>query len=133
MVVGSLVILPFAISGAVNNRQTILENFKLFLIMACLFVPLGNGLIYVGYNFTTALNGGVVSTTQPALTVLISCLLFRDFINWKQATGIIIAALGFSMLMEYDFEKIVQPFRKFLNDYIFNTQFAVSVANTVTS
>ena len=40
MVVGSLVILPFAISGAVNNRQTILENFKLFLIMACLFVPL---------------------------------------------------------------------------------------------
>ena len=45
--------------------------------------------------------------------------------------GIMIAALGFSMLMEYDFEKIVQPFRQFLNNYIFHTQFAASVASTV--
>ena len=111
MVVGSLVILPFAISGAVNNRQTILENFKLFLIMACLFVPLGNGLIYVGYNFTTALNGGVVSTTQPALTVLISCLLFRDFINWKQATGIIIAALGVFVIISRGSPQYIMEFQ----------------------
>lgn len=45
--------------------------------------------------------------------------------------GIMIAALGFSMLMEYDFEKIVQPFRQFLNDYIFHTQFAASVTSGV--
>ena len=57
-------------------------------------MPLGNGLIYAAYNHTTALNGGVVSTAQPALTVLLSWLLFRDLINWKQGAGIFIAALG---------------------------------------
>lgn len=47
--------------------------------------------------------------------------------------GIIIAALGFSMVMEYDFEKIVQPFRQFLNDYIFKTEFAATVARGLES
>jgi len=47
--------------------------------------------------------------------------------------GIIIAALGFSMVMEYDFEKIVQPFRQFLNDYIFKTEFAATVASGIES
>ena len=35
------------------------------------------------------------------------------------------------MLMEYDFEKIVRPFRQFLNDYIFHTKFAASVAGAI--
>ena len=47
--------------------------------------------------------------------------------------GIMVAALGFSMIMEYDFEKIVRPFRQFLNDYIFQTKFAASVAGAVES
>ena len=47
--------------------------------------------------------------------------------------GIIIAALGFSMVMEYDFEKIVQPFRQFLNDYIFKTEVAATIVSGIES
>ncbi|MDH3739585.1 MAG: DMT family transporter [Alphaproteobacteria bacterium] len=94
MVIGSIILLPFAARGVVIHRQLIRTHWRLFVVMACLFVPLGNGMIYAAYNFTTALNGGVVSTAQPALTVLLSWLLFRDLINWKQGAGIVIAALG---------------------------------------
>lgn len=94
MAIGSLVLLPFAARGVLVHRQLIRAHWKLFVIMACLFVPLGNGMIYMAYNFTTALNGGVVSTVQPALTVLLSWLLFRDLINWRQGAGILIAAVG---------------------------------------
>jgi len=94
MAIGSVVLLPFAARGVLAHRILILTHWKLFVVMACLFVPLANGTIYVAYNFTTALNGGVVSTVQPALTVLLSWLLFRDLVNWKQGAGIIIAALG---------------------------------------
>jgi drug/metabolite transporter (DMT)-like permease len=94
MTIGSLVLLPFAARGVLIHRQLIGAHWKLFVFMACLFVPLGNGLIYTAYNFTTALNGGVVSTAQPALTVLLSWVLFRDLINWKQGTGIFVAAVG---------------------------------------
>ena len=94
MTIGSIVLLPFAVRGVLVNRALIRAHWKLFVVMACLFVPLGNGTIYLAYNFTTALNGGVVSTVQPALTVLLSWLLFRDLINWKQGAGIFIAAVG---------------------------------------
>lgn len=94
MIIGSLVLLPFAARGALIHRELIRAEWKLFVVMACLFVPLANGTIYIAYNFTTALNGGVVSTVQPALTVLLSWLLFRDLINWKQGTGIFLAGVG---------------------------------------
>jgi len=94
MVIGALVLMPFAAPGLLAKRGLILEHWKLFALMGLLFVPLGNGGIYAAYTFTTALNGGVVSAAQPAITVLLSALLFRDLISWKQGIGIIIAATG---------------------------------------
>tara|TARA_B110000014_G_scaffold258285_1_gene244149 strand:- start:2482 stop:3405 length:924 start_codon:yes stop_codon:yes gene_type:complete len=99
MTIGSVVLLPFAIKGVINHRAVIREHWKLFFIMACLFVPLGNGLIYVAYNYTTALNGGVVSTAQPALTVFLSWVLFRDLVNWKQGAGLFLAAIGVLIIL----------------------------------
>ncbi|MEK9900320.1 MAG: DMT family transporter, partial [Rhodospirillaceae bacterium] len=85
---------PFAAYGLIAQRRLILRHWKLFALMGLLFVPLGNGLIYAAYTFTTALNGGVVSAAQPAITVLLSALLWRDLINRKQGVGIVVAAIG---------------------------------------
>jgi drug/metabolite transporter (DMT)-like permease len=94
MVVGALFLLPITVYGLVANRHLILKHWKLFTLMGVLFVPLGNGLIYTAYLYTTAINGGVVSASQPAITVLLTWLMFRDVINWKQGIGIVIAGLG---------------------------------------
>lgn len=94
MIIGACVLLPFAGLGFFANRALIFKHWKLFLILGVLFVPLGNGVIYAAYSFTTALNGGVVSASQPAITVVLSWLLFRDSINWKQGVGVLIAAGG---------------------------------------
>ena len=94
MVVGALFLMPIAGLGLFANRYLILKHWKLFALMGLLFVPLGNGLIYTAYLYTTAINGGVVSASQPALTVLLTWLMFRDVISWKQGIGIVIAGLG---------------------------------------
>lgn len=94
MAIGAAVILPFAGYGLFVQRRLILQHWKLFALMGLLFVPLGNGAIYAAYTFTTALNGGVVSAAQPAITVLLSALLWRDLINRKQGVGIVVAAIG---------------------------------------
>ncbi|MEP4379306.1 MAG: DMT family transporter [Alphaproteobacteria bacterium] len=94
MVIGACILLPFAATGLLAQRGLILRHWKLFALMGFLFVPLGNGLIYAAYGFTTAINGAVVSAGQPAVTVLLSALLFRDLINWKQGVGILVAATG---------------------------------------
>lgn len=92
--VSAVFLLPFAWSGLRQHHQLIVRHWKLFVLMGLLFVPLGNGLIYTAYTFTTAINGGVVSASQPAITVLLVWLLFRETITWKQAVGIVIAGLG---------------------------------------
>ncbi len=94
MAIGAVVILPFAGYGLFTQRHLIRRHWKLFAVMGLLFVPIGNGGIYAAYTFTTALNGGVVSAAQPAITVLLSALLWRDLINRKQGVGIVIAAIG---------------------------------------
>jgi drug/metabolite transporter (DMT)-like permease len=94
MVVGALFLLPITGYGLIANRRLILRHWKLFTVMGILFVPLGNGLIYTAYLFTTAINGGVVSASQPAITALLTWLMFRDAINWKQGIGIVIAGIG---------------------------------------
>ena len=94
MVVGALFLLPITALGLFANRHLIFKHWKLFTLMGLLFVPLGNGLIYTAYLYTTAINGGVVSASQPAITVLLTWLTFRDVINWKQGIGIVIAGLG---------------------------------------
>ena len=92
--IGAMVTLPFAGPAFVKNWTHIRSNFWLLLFLSLLFVPLGNGLIYLSYQWTTATNGGVVTTVQPAITVLLSAIIFGDLINKKQGVGLIIATTG---------------------------------------
>ncbi len=94
MVTGALFLAPFTTYGLFVNRKLIFKHWLLFLIMGALFVPLGNGLIYVSYIYTMAVNGGLVSASQPAITVLLTWLLYQELINMKQCVGIVIAATG---------------------------------------
>lgn len=89
-----MVMLPLAARSFVLQWPLIRRQFWFFVLLAVLFVPFSNGFIYLAYQWTTATNGGVVSTVQPALTVMLSALLFRDLINRKQAAGLVIATIG---------------------------------------
>ena len=92
--IGGLVMVLITGRSFYSNWHLIKENIWFFLSLSILFVPLANGLIYLSYQWTTATNGGVISTIQPALTVTLSAILFRDLINRKQASGLIIATIG---------------------------------------
>jgi drug/metabolite transporter (DMT)-like permease len=62
--------------------------------MAVALGPFGNAAVYVAYHFTTAINGGVVSTAQPVATVLITFFLFKESITRVQTLGIVLATVG---------------------------------------
>ena len=107
--IGAMATLPFAGLAFVKNWSHIRANFWFFLFLSMLFVPLGNGLIYLSYQWTTATNGGVVTTVQPAITVLLSALLFRELINKKQGAGLLIATVGvFVILSKGNAENLLQ-------------------------
>jgi drug/metabolite transporter (DMT)-like permease len=92
--IGVLFLLPFAWRELFAKRQVILDHWKLFLVIAFVFMPLGNAAVYLAYNFTTAINGAVIATAQPALTMLLAWLMLRQNTTRMQALGIAIAAVG---------------------------------------
>jgi drug/metabolite transporter (DMT)-like permease len=92
--IGAMVLLPFAWRELVAKRQVILDHWKLFLLIASVFMPFGNAAVYLAYNYTTAINGAVIATAQPALTMLLAWLVLRLTITRMQALGILVAALG---------------------------------------
>ena len=97
--IGAIVTLPFAGLAFIRNWYLIRAKFWFYLFLALLFVPLGNGLIYLSYHWTTATNGGVVTTVQPAVTVILSAIIFSDLINKKQGVGLIIATIGVLVIL----------------------------------
>ena len=97
--IGAIVTLPFAGLAFIRNWYIIRAKFWFYLFLALLFVPLGNGLIYLSYQWTTATNGGVVTTVQPAVTVILSAIIFSDLINKKQGIGLIIATIGVIVIL----------------------------------
>lgn len=92
--IGAMVLLPFAWRDLIAKRQVILDHWKLFFAIAVVFMPLGNAAVYIAYNFTTAINGAVIATAQPALTMLLAWLMLRQTVTWLQVLGIGVAALG---------------------------------------
>ena len=97
--IGAIVTLPFAGLAFVRNWYLIRSKFWFYLFLSLLFVPLGNGLIYLSYHWTTATNGGVVTTVQPAVTVILSAIIFSDLINKKQGVGLLIATIGVIVIL----------------------------------
>ena len=97
--VGAAVLLPFAWRDLLLQRKVILRHWKLFAVLALAFMPLGNAIVYLGYNFTTAINGGVIATAQPAITVIFAWLILRHTINGKQGLGIAVAAGGVLVIL----------------------------------
>ena len=92
--VGAAVVLPFAWRELVRQRDVIARHWKLFALMAAALMPAGNAMVYVAYNFTTAINGSIILTAQPALTLVAAWLVVGHTINRLQAAGTAFAMTG---------------------------------------
>ncbi|MDA0786758.1 MAG: DMT family transporter [Proteobacteria bacterium] len=99
LLIATAVLMPFVGRSVWAKRGLIRQHWKLFLVMAVALGPFGNAAVYVAYHFTTAINGGVVSTAQPVATVLITFFLFRESVTRIQTLGIVLATLGVFVIL----------------------------------
>lgn len=91
---GALVLTPFVAREIWLMRHVLLARWKFFCALGLSISIFGSAAIYAGLARTTALNGGVVTTSQTALTVFLGWVLFRDRISPRQGVGLVVAALG---------------------------------------
>lgn len=118
IMVATAVLLPFYWRPFFRAWPLILKRWKLFLVMGAALAPLGNAAVYLAYNFTTAINGGIVATVQPVATVVLSYFLLADMISRAQALGIAIAASGVLVILSAGDLDVLRGFRPNIGDLI---------------
>ncbi|NNE84695.1 MAG: DMT family transporter [Alphaproteobacteria bacterium] len=132
IMVASAVLLPFFWRQYIEAWPLIRTHWKLLLVMGAALAPLGNAAVYLAYNFTTAINGGIVATVQPVATVVLSYFLLSEFISRLQALGIAIAATGVLVIISAGDIDVLLSFRPNIGDLIMlGAMFGFAVHNVL--
>lgn len=93
-IIATLVVLPFTIKHIRQYGPVVLKRWRIYVGSAFCLIVLGNTTIYIALNYTTAINGAIVSSVQPVFTFALSWLLFRELVTKGQIAGAIIATIG---------------------------------------
>lgn len=89
-----LVVLPFAGAEIVAKRAVVARHWRILLLLGLLGVTICNSLSYVGLQWTTAINGALVNSAGPMLTLLAAFAFNRERAVPAQLAGILVSLLG---------------------------------------
>lgn len=90
----TLIIMGFAWPHLKRDWPTIRQHWRLILLLSILGIAVFNTLLYVGLQFTSAVNGALMQSLMPIIIVLISFLLFGEQVTGRQTLGILLSLLG---------------------------------------
>lgn len=89
-----LLLLPFAWRHLQRDWAVVRANLKWILVLGTLGIGTFNTLLYTGLQKTTAVNGLLLQTLQPALILVFSAAIFREPIRMRQVFGILLSVIG---------------------------------------
>lgn len=91
---GCLILLPFALPYLRRDLPAIRRNLGIVLLLSAFGIAGFNTFVYIGVQYTTALNGVMMQSLMPVLIMLASFLLFRDAISALQGLGVAVSLVG---------------------------------------
>lgn len=70
------------------------KHWKIIALQGALLFIGGNGMLFVGLQFTTAINGALINSAEPVTIVAIAWVMFRDRLTALQWLGVLISMIG---------------------------------------
>jgi drug/metabolite transporter (DMT)-like permease len=92
--IGAIVIALFFWRALAREWRVLGENWRRLLLLGILQGITGHVCVLFGLQSTTAVNAGLISATQPALTAFAAWILLRDTLSARQIVGLVIAVIG---------------------------------------
>lgn len=89
-----LAVLPFAAGEIVAKRAIIFHRWRILLALGLLGLTICNSLGYLGLQWTTALNAGLINSAGPMLTLAAAFLFHRERAAPLQVLGVFVSLLG---------------------------------------
>lgn len=93
-VFAALVLYPFIHHRVRAQWPLLLGRWRALTFLSFCMVILGNTSIYLGLQWTTAINAGVVMAAHPAFVIALSWLIHRERFGGLQGLGVGIALMG---------------------------------------
>jgi drug/metabolite transporter (DMT)-like permease len=89
-----LAVLPFTASEIVAKRAVIFHRWRFLLVSGLLGLTICNSLGYLGLQWTTALNAGLINSAGPMLTLIAAFIFQRERAAPLQILGLLVSLLG---------------------------------------
>jgi drug/metabolite transporter (DMT)-like permease len=94
LAVGSAVLIPLLVRREGRFLAVGKQNLLILFLLALTGIVLFRVLLLYGLNFTTAAEGGIITSTTPAVVGLISFLFLKESLGPNVVVGIVLAVLG---------------------------------------
>lgn len=91
--------LLFALVANKKLRIPERKDWWRFVVCAIAGVATNQLLFFNGLSLTSPVNASIIMTSNPIIVMLISALLVGTSINWSKALGVVLGALGASLLL----------------------------------
>ena len=92
--VAFLLILPFTLKPMKKRWRNFCQNWLLVVLLSLFGVACYNSFVYLGLKTTTAINGAMMQSINPVMTMFLSVLLLKEAITKKQCLAVIISLFG---------------------------------------
>jgi drug/metabolite transporter (DMT)-like permease len=93
-------LLPLVWGELVRLRPVIRRHWRFYILLA-LFQMWPQVIVLVALNFTTAINATLINAAQPALTAILTALVFRGRVGLGAAIGVTLALVGVGVMVAH--------------------------------
>ncbi len=94
-----VILLPFAASPVVAQRELIARHWKMLTLMGLMGVAAFSTLLFTGLSLTTATNALLLNSTAPVLIVLVGWIVVGERVTARQALGIAVSLAGVTAIV----------------------------------
>jgi len=98
-IVAIIVFAPFAFKNMIRERAVIKKHWIYFFITSFLGITTFNTLIYFAGHTTTAMNLSLIAITFPIFIIVLSRILYQEYITLKKGLGIVLVLAGVVFLI----------------------------------
>ncbi|MCP3900474.1 MAG: DMT family transporter, partial [Desulfobacteraceae bacterium] len=92
--IATLIVLFLARRNVVRDLDIIKKNILVILLLAFLGVTVFNTLVYIGLNWTVAVNALLMQSVMPIMIFVISFIFFKENVTLRQIFGICVSLIG---------------------------------------
>ena len=97
--VALLVLLPFAVPRLIGKGHVLRRNWKFLVLLGATGIAVPQCIVYIGLNYTTAVNGSMLNAAIPFMMVLVSWLFDRQMATRRQFLGMALSVAGVLLIV----------------------------------